>query len=112
MNLNGHPILRGTLVPRPSGHFDGGKGGRRGNCVVCLTCIKTSLKNVKLLTAEILYLIIIIIIICCNNNFSGKYWAIFGPKFSGPPLGTGLLMEHCVLLWLLVNFMNLTSSLI
>jgi hypothetical protein len=19
------------------------------------------------------------------NNFNGKYWAIFGPKFSGPP---------------------------
>ena len=19
------------------------------------------------------------------NNFSGKYWAVFGPKFSGPP---------------------------
>ena len=21
----------------------------------------------------------------CNNNFKGKYWAIFGPKFSRPP---------------------------
>jgi hypothetical protein len=60
--------------------------GGRGNSVVCLTCIKTSLKNVKLLTADILYLIIIIIIIYCNNNFTGKYWSIFGPKFSGPPV--------------------------
>jgi hypothetical protein len=23
----------------------------------------------------------------CNNNFSGKYWAIVGPKLSGPTSG-------------------------
>jgi hypothetical protein len=31
-------------------------------------------------------IIIIIIIIYCNNNFNGKYWAIVGPKLSGPPV--------------------------
>jgi hypothetical protein len=35
--------------------------------------------------AHIIIIIIIIIIIYSNNNFNGKYWAIFGPKFSGPP---------------------------
>jgi len=38
---------------------------------------------------EIMYLIIIIItiiIINCLNNCNGKYWAMFGPKFSGPPV--------------------------
>jgi len=30
-------------------------------------------------------IIIIIIIIMCCNNFSGKYWAVVGPKLSGPP---------------------------
>jgi hypothetical protein len=35
-----------------------------------------------------------------NNNFSGKYWAIFGSTFSGPPgdpdyRGAILLREQC-----------------
>jgi hypothetical protein len=34
-------------------------------------------------------IIIIIIIIICGNNFSGKYWAVVGPKLSGPPEDPG-----------------------
>jgi hypothetical protein len=32
-----------------------------------------------------LKIIIIIIIIMCCKNFSGKYWAVVGPKLSGTP---------------------------
>jgi hypothetical protein len=34
---------------------------------------------------DIIIIIIIIIIMYCSNYLSGKYWAIFGPKLSGPP---------------------------
>ena len=33
----------------------------------------------------IMIMIMIIIIIMYCNNFNAKYWAIVGPKLSGPP---------------------------
>jgi hypothetical protein len=30
-------------------------------------------------------IIIIIIIMLCNDNFTGKYWAVVGPKLAASP---------------------------
>jgi hypothetical protein len=33
---------------------------------------------------KIMMMTVIMIITYCNNNFNEEYWAIFGPKLSGP----------------------------
>jgi hypothetical protein len=67
MNLHGHPILRGKVVPRSSGNYGGFWVG--GNSIPYLIII-------ILITIIIITTTIIIIITYSNNNFNGKYWAI------------------------------------